>query len=143
MGAAAQTGQERPTNRSRDPKSNHVSGLWSTRIKVTHLRLPGRRGTSLTRPCLWSNLSSVPVLCPCPLSALHAALTVNFKVSSLDCGTAGFFFWSGGRPAAMALCWDRLTPQLGFVIGSAGLKDALHHLTHLNACKMSNQRRVS
>lgn len=32
--------------------------------------------------------------------------------------------------------------QLGFVIGSPGLKDPVHHLTQLNACKMSNQRCV-
>lgn len=32
--------------------------------------------------------------------------------------------------------------QLGFVIGSPGLKDTVHHLTCLNACKMSNQRSV-
>ncbi|KAG8011042.1 hypothetical protein GBF38_005688, partial [Nibea albiflora] len=32
--------------------------------------------------------------------------------------------------------------QLGFVIGSPGLKDRVHHLTRLNACKMSNQRSV-
>lgn len=32
--------------------------------------------------------------------------------------------------------------QLGFVIGSPGLKDTVHHLTRLNACKMSNQRCV-
>lgn len=32
--------------------------------------------------------------------------------------------------------------QLGFVIGSPRLKDTVHHLTRLNACKMSNQRRV-
>lgn len=32
--------------------------------------------------------------------------------------------------------------QLGFVIGSPGLKDTVHHLTRLNACKMSNQHCV-
>lgn len=32
--------------------------------------------------------------------------------------------------------------QLGFVIGSPGLKDTVHPLTRLNACKMSNQRSV-
>ncbi|CAB1457861.1 unnamed protein product [Pleuronectes platessa] len=32
--------------------------------------------------------------------------------------------------------------QLGFVIGSPELKDTVHHLTRLNACKMSNQHCV-
>ncbi|TNN69175.1 hypothetical protein EYF80_020642 [Liparis tanakae] len=32
--------------------------------------------------------------------------------------------------------------QLGFVIGSPGPKDTVHHLTRRNASKMSNQRRV-
>lgn len=47
------------------------------------------------------------------------------------------------RPAAVAPRRDRLTPpQLHFVIGSAELKDTVQHLTRLNECKMSNQRRV-
>ncbi|KAI4801691.1 hypothetical protein KUCAC02_019569 [Chaenocephalus aceratus] len=53
------------------------------------------------------------------------------------------FLWDGGSGLQPWPCAGSPYPiQLGFVIGSPGLKDTVHHLTRLNACKMSNQRCV-
>lgn len=85
------------------------------------------------------------------LLALHMSAST---CDSLLCASQGLYFhgsWNREvflweqrqRPAAVALHRDRLTPySFGFVIGSPGPKDTVHHLTCLNACKMSNQRCV-
>lgn len=70
----------------------------------------------------------------CPLSALH-------ELPSLL--SAPGFFWSGANGPQPRLCARIILPAwLSFVIGSARPKDAVHRLTHRNACKMSNQGKV-
>lgn len=82
---------------------------------------------------------------PCPALHMHASTCdsycVHFSVST--------FMLVEQRGVSLgaeaAACSRGSVPgspypiQLGFVIGSPGLKDTVHHLTCLNACKMSNQ----
>lgn len=70
-------------------------------------------------------------------------LSRTFQVSSLYPGTQPGFFWSAANGPQPRLWAGIILPtRLSFVIGSAGAKDAGHHRTHLNACKMSNQGKV-
>ncbi|KAK9531200.1 hypothetical protein VZT92_010642 [Zoarces viviparus] len=78
--------------------------------------------------------------CPRPHATLHC---VHPKVSTFTAveqrGVS-----SGAEAAACSRGPRPGSPypiQLGFVIGSPGLKDTVHHLTRRNACKMSNQHR--
>lgn len=98
-------------------------------------------------PCqepFWNSPSSAP------LSAPHMSAST---CDSLLCASQGLHFHGSetercffGRRGSGLQPWPCVgspySIQLGFVIGSLRLKDTVHHLTLLNACKMSNQHSV-
>lgn len=83
-------------------------------------------------------------LCP-PVCSPHVTLyCVHLKVSTfMAAEQSGVSFGAEAAACSRGPALGSPYPtQLGFVIGSPRLKDTVHHLTHLNACKMSNQHRV-
>lgn len=84
-----------------------------------------------------------------PLSPIPVLHMFASTCDSLLCASQGLHFHGGGTERCFfgsrgsgLLPGSPYPIQLGFVIGSPGLKDTVHHLTLRNACKMSNQRRV-
>lgn len=79
--------------------------------------------------------------CPCPHVTLYC---VHLKVSTfMAVEQRGVSLGAEAAACSRGPAPGSAYPiQLCFVIGSPGLKDAVHHLTNLNACKMSNQHGV-